>query len=48
MANNLIDRRTDRFGKSVVIEWGRDRVLYIDNIVMADPVDLAGGHAHLD
>jgi len=34
----VIDRGADGFGKSPVVQWGRDRFLLIDDVVMADAV----------
>ena len=47
MANDVVDRRTDRLGKTLVIQRRRDRPLLFDNMLVADSVEFAGGNAGL-
>ena len=48
VAHHFIDRDTDRFRIPVVAEAGGDCFLFVDNIVVANAIQLAGGHARLD
>ena len=47
MADHVVDRRADRLREAVVADVGRDRLLHVDNVLVADPVQLFGGHARL-
>jgi hypothetical protein len=48
MADHMVHRGADRLGKAVVVQRCRDRLLHIDDVVMADAVELAGADAGLD
>ncbi|MNV51669.1 hypothetical protein D3C71_1437250 [compost metagenome] len=48
MADHMVDRRADRLWIALVIERGRDGFLLIDDVVVADLVQLIGGNARLD
>ena len=48
MANHLVDRCADGLGETVIIERGGYGVLHIDNIVVADFVQLGSAHAGAD
>ncbi|MCY1440507.1 hypothetical protein D9M71_567860 [compost metagenome] len=48
VANHVVDRGTDRLGKTLVVERCRDRLLDVDDIVVAQAVELFGGDAGLD
>ncbi len=44
----MVDRGADRLREAFVVERGRDGFLLVDDVVMADAVQLFGGHARLD
>ena len=48
MANLMINRGANGFGKPVVVEWRRDRLLLVDNVPMTDVVQLTGGDTRHD
>ncbi|RMS02430.1 hypothetical protein ALP75_200820 [Pseudomonas syringae pv. actinidiae] len=48
VADHLIDRGADRLGKAFVVQRSRDRLLLVDDVVMADAVQFFGGDARLD
>ena len=48
MANDFVDRGADRLWEPFVVERGRDGFLHVDDVVMADAINLARCHAHLD
>jgi hypothetical protein len=45
MADHMIDRGADGFGKAAIVERRRNRLLHIDHVVMANPVQFFGGDA---
>ena len=45
MADLVVDRSADGFGKPFVVEGGGDGLLFVDDVVVADAVQCAGGHA---
>ena len=45
MAYDMVDRCADGFGETVVVEWRRDGLLYLGDVVMADFIEFAGGDA---
>src|SRR5690606_34374002 len=47
VADDVVDRGADRGGEAAVAHVGRDRALDVDDVVVADPVQLGGGHAGL-
>ena len=48
MANDFVDRGADRLREPFVVKRGRDSFLHVDDMVMADAINLARCHAHLD
>lgn len=48
VADLLIDRGADGFGKSVVVQGGRDGLLDIHRIVVADVIEFIGGNPRFD
>lgn len=48
VADHLVDRSADRLGEAVVIQRGRNRFLLVDDVVVADAVELFGGDARDD
>ncbi len=48
MADDVVDRGADRLRKSLVIQGCGDGLLHLDDIVVANPVDFAGGDAGHD
>ena len=48
MADDLVHRSTNRFGKTLVVEGCGNRFLHIDDMVMANPVKLPGRNARLN
>lgn len=48
VANDMIYRGTDRFWKTVIVEWGRNRLLGTDDIVVADAVQFVRGYTGSD
>ena len=48
VANLMINRGANGFGKPVVVEWRRDRLLLVDNVPMTDVVQLTGGDTRHD
>ena len=48
MADDVVDRGADRLLIAVVSDVGRGRLLHIDDMVVAQPVQLFGRHARLD
>ena len=44
VADYMVDRGADRFGKATVIEGCRDGLLLVDNILVTDTVKFLGGH----
>src|SRR5690606_1039418 len=47
VADDVVDRGAHRLGKTAVADVGRDRALHVDDVVVADAVELLGGHARL-
>ncbi|MNH13355.1 hypothetical protein D3C79_729230 [compost metagenome] len=45
VAHHFVHRDTDRFWEAVVAQAGRDRLLFIGDMLVTDPVQLAGGDA---
>ena len=45
VADNLVQRRADRAGKAAIVERGRYRLLLFGDVLVADPVQIAGGHS---
>ena len=48
VAHHFINRDTDRFREAVIAEAGGDRFLFINNVVVADAIQLAGADARFD
>ena len=48
VTDHVIDRRTDRFRETAVVQWGRNRLLNARDVVMADSIQLAGCHSGFD
>ncbi len=48
VADHVVDRRADRLGEAAVADIGRRRLLHVDDVVVADAVQLFGRHARLD
>ncbi|MCY1307270.1 hypothetical protein D9M70_571790 [compost metagenome] len=44
----MVDRGADRLGEALVVERRRDRLLHVDDVVVADTVQFVGGDAGLD
>ena len=47
VADLMIDRRADGFREAAVVERRRNRLLLVDDVVVADPIELTGGDARL-
>src|SRR5690606_19546485 len=47
VADDVVDRSADRRREAAVAHVGRDRALHLDDVVVADPVQLGRGHAGL-
>jgi hypothetical protein len=45
VADHLVDRRADGFGKPVVTDVSGDRALYVDDPVVTEPIELVGRDA---
>src|SRR5690606_28455762 len=45
VADDMVDRGADRFGETLVIERGGDGLLHLSDVLVADAVELARGHA---
>ena len=48
VADDVIDRGADGLGEAAVVEVGRHRALHVHDVVVAEPVELLGGHARDD
>lgn len=48
VAHHMVDRGADRLGETFVVERRRDRLLDVDDVVMAQAVELFGGDTGLD
>ncbi|MNT32463.1 hypothetical protein D3C72_1683460 [compost metagenome] len=48
VADHVVDRGADRLRVALVVERGRDGLLHVDDVVVADLVQLIGGDARLD
>src|SRR5450830_41005 len=48
VADHVVDRGADRLGEALVVQRGRDSLLHVDYIVVADAVQCFGGDAGLD
>ncbi len=48
MADDLINGGADRFGEPVIVQRCGDRLLNLYDVIVANPVDLGGGHPHLN
>ena len=48
VADHVVDRGADRLREAFVVERRGDGLLHIDDVVMADAVQLYGGNAGLD
>lgn len=48
VADLVVDRRADRFGKTVVVQRRRDRFLGVHDVVMADTIQLVGRDTGFD
>src|SRR5690606_23678591 len=48
VADDVVDRGAHGLGKAAVTHVGRNRALHIDDVVMADAVQLFGGDTGLD
>ena len=48
VADHMIQRGADGFGETVVIQGGGNGLLFIDDIVMAEAIQLIGGDARLN
>ncbi|MCY1549930.1 hypothetical protein D9M68_861360 [compost metagenome] len=44
----MVDRGADRLGEALVVERRGNRLLHIDDVVMADAIELFSGDAGLD
>jgi hypothetical protein len=38
VADHIVDRGADRAWEALVVQWGRDRALHIDDVLMADAI----------
>ena len=47
VTNNVVYRRADGFRKAIVIQWGWDGFLHIDDVVVANLIQLAGANPRL-
>ena len=47
VAHLMVDRGADGTGEAFVVERGRHRLLHVDDVVVAEPVERVGGHARL-
>ena len=47
VTNNVVYRGADRFRKAIIIQWSWDGLLYIDDIVVADLIQLACANSRL-
>ncbi|MNP18671.1 hypothetical protein D3C76_1111620 [compost metagenome] len=48
VADHVVDRGADRLREAFVVERGRDGLLLVDDVVVADLVQLIGGNARFD
>jgi len=48
VAHHVVDRGADGFRKPLVVQGGRYSLLLVNNIVVADPVQLFRGHTRFD
>ena len=48
MAHHVVNGGANGFRKPVIVKRGRDRLLLVDHVTMADVVNLVGGHAGAD
>ena len=48
VAHDVVNRRADRLWEPAVIEWCRNGLLHINDVVMANPVEFARGDASAD
>src|SRR5690606_17928400 len=48
VTDHMVHRGADGLREAAVAEVGGDRLLVVDDEVVADPVQLLGGHARLD
>ncbi|MNY56423.1 hypothetical protein D3C86_1925040 [compost metagenome] len=48
MADHMVDRGADGLGKALVVQGGRDGLLLVDDVVVADAVQFFGRDAGLD
>ncbi len=48
MADDIVHRGAHGLGEAAVADVGRDRLLHVDDVVVADAVQLGGGDAGLD
>ncbi|MNZ58540.1 hypothetical protein D3C78_765520 [compost metagenome] len=48
VAHHVVDRGADRLGEALVVERRRDRLLLVDDVVVAQAVELFGGDTGLD
>src|SRR5690606_8806694 len=47
VADDVVDRGAHRLGEAAIADVGRDRALHVHDVVVADAVQLLGGHARL-
>src|SRR5258706_6216158 len=48
VADHMIDRRTDGFGEAAIADVGRNRLLDVHDVVVADGIQRLGTHAGVD
>ncbi len=48
VADHIVHRSADGLGEAVIVERGRDGLLHVDHVVVADGVQFVGGDARLD
>ena len=48
MADHMIYRGADGFGKAMIVQWCRNGLLLIHNIIVTDLIEFVGGDAGLD
>ena len=48
VADNVVYRGADGFRKAIVIQWGRDGLLHIDDVVVTDFIQLASANSRLN
>jgi hypothetical protein len=48
VADLMVDRGADRFRETPIVQWGRDGLLHVDDVSVADAIQFFGTHAGPD